>query len=122
MEAFRQTLRPSVAHIINDSDNVNTTILYTAAVGEDLSTVTRVVINVDNEAGTVLDSSVLGDSVIWWDQTVTDDDGNEVDAIRCVGAGLGLVAGVYRDCRIRLFYADSDDGTVWGEPLTLVVE
>lgn len=110
-----------VLHITNDSDNVNTTILYTASVGEDLSAVTRVVINVDDAAGTELDSTVLGDAVIWWDQTVTDDDGNEVDAIRCIGASLGLSAGIYRDCLIRLFYSDSTDGTVWGDPLTLVV-
>jgi hypothetical protein len=107
-----------VTRIVNGSDNVVAVVLYDGADPKDMSGVTRVQIEVDDAAGTVLDSNTI---TMTWSEAVTFD-AETVYPIQFDGADAGLAPGVYRDCRVRLFDSESPNGVVWPEPLTLIVE
>lgn len=109
-----------VQHIDNSSDNLVAIVLYSGGSPLDLDSegVTRVAINVDDESGTVVDSSVI--SMTWTEEVTLD--GDAAKPIQFVGRLAGLAAGVYRDCKIRIFDATNPNGLVWPEPVTLVVE
>ena len=107
-----------IVTVILGSDNVASIVLYESGAPRDMSAVTRVQIHVDDAGSTVIDS----DSVAMdWSEAVTFN-GETTYPIQFEGDDSGLAAGVYRDCRVRLFDDDNPEGVVWPEPLTLVVE
>lgn len=105
-----------VVYIRNGSDNRATFVLEADESPLDMSGVTRVRVEIDDAAGTMLDSDTTALEMAW---------GTLVDGeypVTFNGSAAGLSAGVYRDCRVRIFDGNSTDGLVWPEPLTLIVE
>lgn len=107
-----------VTYIVNGSDNVAAVVLYESGAPKDMSGVQRVQIDVDDEAGTVVDSQSV---TMTWTEAVQFD-GETTYPIQFAGTDAGLSPGVYRDCKVRLFDTTNTTGVVWPEPLTLVVE
>lgn len=89
----------------------------------DLSDVTRVVVRV---GATDLDSAVLGATVIWWTDSVTDkalSDGTTYtgDVIRAkLGKGT-LTAGTYSACQVIVYDGTNTDGVVVSDKLVVTV-
>ena len=81
------------------------------------SGVTRVIIEVNDDAGTTIDSDVI--TMSW--NTMIPIDGVDSWPIQFEGDDAGLTAGFYRNCSVRVFDNENADGLVWPEPLTLVV-
>lgn len=107
-----------VTYIHTGSDNVVAIVLYEDGGPMDMSAVTRVQIEVDDADSTVIDSNTV---TMDWTEAVTFE-GETTYPIQFEGDDSGLSAGVYRDCRVRLFDDDNPEGIVWPELLTLVVE
>lgn len=104
------------------ADNVSTFVLMSGGEPMDLTPVTRVVIDVDDDDGTVLDSAVLGPMVMWWDESAEMDcDGTDLSPLQLKGSHSGLTPGFYRDCEVRLYSKNSEQGIVFPDPITLVV-
>lgn len=111
----------TVTPIVSGSDNVVGIVLYEDGSPKGMSAVTRVQIHVDDADSTVIDSGGSSPVTMDWTEAVTFN--NETTyPIQFEGDDSGLAAGVYRDCRVRLFDDDNPEGVVWPEPLTLVVE
>ena len=106
--------------IINGADNLASITLYSDGVPLDMPAagVTRVVIAVDDEAGTVIDSDVI--TMDW--TTLVPIDGQNAYPITFRGDDAGLTAGVYRDCEMRIYDNQNPVGIVWPDLLTLVVQ
>lgn len=109
-----------VEYIDNGSGNLVSVSLYSDGTPIDLSSagVTRVQIEIDDDAGTVLDSNVIAS--MRWDQSLVID-GETVYPIQFAGSDAGLPAGVYRDCRVRVFDNVNTNGVLWPDPLTFIV-
>lgn len=107
-----------VTRIYNGSDNVAAVVLYEDGAPKVMSAVTRVQIHVDDADETVIDSDMV---TMDWSMAVTFD-GETTYPIQFEGDDAGLAAGVYRDCRVRLFDSANPEGVVWPEPMTFVVE
>ena len=111
----------TVTPIVSGSDNVVGIVLYEDGSPKGMSAVTRVQIHVDDADSTVIDSGGSSPVTMDWTEAVTFN--NETTyPIQFEGDDSGLAAGVYRDCRVRLFDDDNPEGVVWPDPLTLVVE
>ena len=111
----------TVTPIVSGSDNVVAIVLYEDGSPKGMSAVTRVQIHVDDADSTVIDSGGSSPVTMDWTEAVTFN--NETTyPIQFEGDDSGLAAGVYRDCRVRLFDGDNPEGVVWPDPLTLVVE
>ena len=103
-----------IVTIVNGSDNLASVVLMSGGAALGMSGVTRVQIHVDDADSALIDSDVI--SMSW---------GTLIDGeypIQFKGDDAGLAAGIYRDCRVRLFDTSNPAGVVWPEPLTLVVE
>ena len=111
----------TVTPIVSGSDNVVGIVLYEDGSPKGMSAVTRVQIHVDDADSTVIDSGGSSPVTMDWSEAVTFD-GETTYPIQFEGDDSGLAAGVYRDCRVRLFDGDNPEGVVWPDPLTLVVE
>lgn len=107
-----------VSRLVTGSDNRQAIFLYEAGQPFSTASLTRVQIEVDDAAGTMIDSQVIA---MAWSETVADANGVDGTPIQFDDADAGLSPGVYRDCRIRLFDAGNPVGVVWPDPLTLVV-
>lgn len=110
-----------IVNVVTGSDNVAAIVLYEGGSPKDMSAVTRVQIHVDDAAGTVIDSGGASPVAMDWTEAVTFD-GEATYPIQFEGDDAGLSAGVFLNCRVRLFDDDNPEGVVWPEPLTLVVE
>ena len=110
-----------VTYIHTGSDNVAAIVLYEGGSPKDMSAVTRVQIHVDDADSTVIDSGGSSPVTMDWSEAVTFD-GETTYPIQFEGDDSGLAAGVYRDCRVRLFDDDNPEGVDWPDRLTLVLE
>ena len=109
-----------VQNIVNGSDNIVSIILYADGVPVNMvsSGITRIIIEVDDEAGTSLDSDVIT-SMAW--NAPVDVDGQTAYPITFPGDDAGLAAGVYRDCFVRVFDNLNTTGIIWPDPVSFVV-
>lgn len=92
----------SVAAVIyNGTDNtISLVLIADGAVLADLSAVTRAVVDIDGT--TIIDSDVVGSTVIWW----TDSQlyrGQSVNVLRLRLGGQGIAAGAYPDVKITIY-------------------
>ena len=96
---------PSIAApVYSGRDNVITLVLEAdGARLADLSAVTRVTVDLDGGT-TVIDSDVVGGSVIWWTDQITYR-GAATDVLRLQLGDQSLPAGTYGDVGITLFDA-----------------
>lgn len=109
-----------VRSIVNGTDNLVSIVLLADGVPLDMPSagVTRVVIEVDDGASTVIDSDLVA-SMQWATQVIKD--GVSCYPITFIGDEANLPAGTYRDCLVRVYDNPNPDGIIWPELLTLVV-
>lgn len=106
-----------VEHVINGTNNLVEIVLYSDGAPVDMTNVTRIVIEVDDQADSTIDS----DSITMEWLNTRDVDGQTAYPITFEGDAAGLTAGVYRDCKVRIYDSSNLQGLLWPEPLTLVV-
>lgn len=91
----------------------------------DLSAITRVVIDIGSVS---VDSSVVGDTVIWWDDQIDDYQGSTEDGtsvIDVVSARLGeqsIPEGIYYYGKITVYDPENPLGIVWDSNLKVEVQ
>ena len=112
-------VRPIVQPIYNGTDNV----IRLALEGDDgallasLAAITRVTLLI---GATLIDSDVVGSSVIWWTDTAT----LEAQSVGVVSLKLGgeaLAAGTYDDCVLTTYDATNVNGLRYAPTLSLTV-
>lgn len=115
------TCAPAIAlNVYNGRDNVETLVLFRdGAVISDLSGVSRVTVDVDGGT-TVIDSAVVGSSVIWWTDTTTYR-GSTVDVLRLQLGGQSITAGTYTGVEIVTYDATYPNGLRVENTIKMVV-
>lgn len=84
----------------------------------DLSSITKVVFKIGE---TIIDSSQVAAGIITWDDTA-DYYGQEVNVVKALLGGEGLVAGSYENCRMTVYDPANLNGIVWSDTLNIRVE
>lgn len=96
-------------NVINGSDNVVRIALYAKGVAlADLAAITRATVDFGG-AVTLVDSAVVGSSVIWWTDSETYR-GASTDVLSLSLGGQSIPAGTYEDVKIKIYSAAYDDG------------
>lgn len=97
------------APVYSGRDNVISLILEADGVVLDsLAAVTRVTVDMDGGV-TVLDSDIVGSSVIWWTDSTTYR-GDTVDLLRLQLGDQGITAGTYDDVAIVVYDSTYTNG------------
>jgi len=100
---------PIAAPVYIGRDNIIRLVLFRdGTVLDDLSGVTRVTVDIDGGT-TVIDSDVVGGSVIWWTDT-TQYHGQTVDVLSLQLGGQGIAAGTYTDVKLVVYDAIYTNG------------
>lgn len=111
------------ASVYSGADNIIRLVLIADGdVLRDLSAVTRVTVTVTDENGveTLIDSDVVGGSVIWWtDQQ--DYRGSPTDVLSLQLGDQGLAAGSYPKTEIKIYDAIYTNGLMVENDLKLTV-
>ncbi len=96
-----------LAPIYTGNDNRVSLILFgNGRVLTSLASITQVIVEI---AGLTFDSTVVGQTVIWWFESV-EYRGEEIDVLRLKLGNLGIPAGTYEDVEITIFDAIYTNG------------